>query len=175
MNRKLRAEDAGDGGFNIIDQADGAVVDWIAKPASVPSSWPGQNDAYIKITEKPEQWSADMRWIVTTGTRIIQTSGLGEGRIGTIRGQGRSRKANRLFARSLRHAAVTGRDLDDADFETLIDGEGPLVEWDDAPGVWDWFPGQASGLLAPLEGGPVPVLGGGSEDLGSYCDISPAG
>lgn len=156
MNRKLRVEDDNAGGFKVIDEADGAVVDWIAKPVTHATP-PGPEVTYVTIEEKPEAWPEDMRWIVTTGQRVVQTGGLGEGRTGTIRGQARSRKANRIYARNLSAAAsIPGRNLTDADFEILIDNEGPLIEWDDAPGQLDWFPGQAGGMLRPLDGSRCP-------------------
>ena len=147
MNRKLRVTEDGDG-FSIIDQADGQAVDWIARPVTHATP-PGPEFSYVLIAERPENWSENTRWMVTKGTRVRQTSGLNEGRVGTITGQGRSRRANRLFARSLAQAANVGRDLDDDDFEMLIDNEGPVVRWDD-DGSTDWLPGQACNL-APLD------------------------
>jgi len=142
VKRQLRVVEDGDG-FRIVDQADGATVDWVAKPVHHATP-PGPEVTYVIIEEKPEAWTDDMRWIITKGQRVEQTSGLNQGRRGTNVGQGRSRRANRVFARNLAAAAsIPGRELGDDDFECLIDNEGPLVVWDGETEP-DWMPGQAA-------------------------------
>ncbi len=109
----------------------------------------GDTNEYVRITEYPEHMPVENRWAVTTGTRVCQTYGLNEGRIGTIVGQARSRKADRIFGENIARASSEGREVCDDDFEILIDNEGALVEFDDEPGVIHWFPGQSFGF-APL-------------------------
>lgn len=150
MKRELRVEPEGDG-YNIIDQADGSVIDWIHGPRA-DNHREGDTITYVIITERPEQWHEDMRWMATTGQRVWQVSGLNEGRIGAIAGQARSRRADRYFAKNIADAAAAGRELTDDDFEILIDNEGPLVLWDGET-TPDWFSaGQAEGRIAPDAG-----------------------
>lgn len=140
MNRKLRAVPDGHG-YAIVDQADGKTVDWINGPRAG-HFHEGDTDSYVIIGERPSEWPEDMRWMVTRGQRVRQTGGIREGRTGTIIGQARSRKADRLFSRAIEKSSIVDRDLTDEDFEMLIDDEGPLIRFDDADGV-GWFPGQS--------------------------------
>ncbi len=140
MNRKLRAVDDGDG-YRIVDEADGSTVDWINRPR-VSDRQEGDTDSYVVIAERPDQWSEDMRWMVTPGQRVRQSGGLNEGRIGTITGQARSRKADRMFGANIASAARNNRPLTDEDFEILIDNEGPLITFDGETAP-EWFPGQS--------------------------------
>jgi len=146
-----------DGGLVVTDARNGEVCDWISLPST---GNPGDTDSYVVVTERPEAWSVDMRWMVTIGQPVRQTSGLEAGRVGTIVGQGRSRKADRQYAANLQAAKDAGRDLEDIDFEVLIDNEGPLIRFEGQDEL-EWFPGQ-SFCFEPVTG-LVPSLGGGSE------------
>jgi hypothetical protein len=100
---------------------------------------------YVIIEPHPNEWSEDMRWIVTPGTKVVQHLGINAGTVGTIVGQARSRKADRLFHENLMRAAEAGRELTADDYGPLIDNEGPLVRMPN--GNIEWFPGQATAIL----------------------------
>lgn len=134
-----------DGDLLVIEKGTGKVVDRISAPV-LHQQREGDADEYVVITEYPEYMCPDMRWSVTNGTRVRQTYGLNEGRIGTIVGQARSRKANRIFAECMARAKSEERELTGDDFEILIDNEGALIEFDNEPGVKHWFPGQSFGF-----------------------------
>jgi hypothetical protein len=122
----------------------GRICDRISAPVN--GNRDGDTDEYVRISEHPEYFPEDMRWSVTTGTRVRQTYGLREGRTGTIVGQARSRKADRIFAENIARAVSGGRELSADDFEILIDSEGALIEFDDDPGAVHWYPGQSFGF-----------------------------
>lgn len=135
-----------DGDLLVIEKETGKVRDRISAPV-LEGNREGDTHEYVLITEHPEYMYPDMRWSVTNGTRVQQTYGLREGRIGTIVGQARSRGANRHFAESMARAKSEERELTADDFEVLIDNEGALIEFDDEPGVKHWFPGQSFGFV----------------------------
>lgn len=145
MRHTYTAVPEGDG-YNVVDET-GEVSDWIPGPRTGRSHKDDTNE-YVILTEKPEQWPPDMLWVITNGTRVRQAHGIHEGRVGTIVGQARSRKADRIFAAAVAEAASKGVPLSGDAFEILIDNEGPVVQWDDGP--LDWFPGQALGSLEPI-------------------------
>lgn len=78
---------------------------------------------------------------------VTSVYGTNEGSRGKVVGYARSRKADGQFRRAQAAAKEANRDLTAADYEVLIDAEGPLVKWEGNPQI-GWYPGQAMGILA---------------------------
>jgi hypothetical protein len=120
--------------------------------AEMPST---ESHEYVIIEPHANEWHEDMRWIVTPGTKVVQQTGIKAGTVGTIVGQARARKADRIFRENLVRAANDGRELTSDDYGPLIENEGPLVRM--ADGSIEWFPGQSTGILAKYDEPEPPV------------------
>lgn len=101
---------------------------------------------YVPVDADPGAWSEEMRWMVTVGTKVRQNYGIGEGRTGIIVGYARSRRANRIYNENRLRAVKERRSMTADDHEILIDSEGALIVFDDAPNEVHWFPGQSFGF-----------------------------
>lgn len=102
-----------------------------------------------------------------TGTRVrvrgvwpglVQEYNLVSGSLGTVVCQGRSRASAQQFRINRARAQAAGAELTADDYDCLIDGEGPVVEFDNGEMVW--FPGQSMTAIEPArsEGGPLELV-----------------
>ena len=80
------------------------------------------------------------------GMRVRVISGPDKDRRGTVVGWGRGTAANEQFQANVARADAEQRLLTSADYEPLVDGEGPVVAFDDEDEK-HWYPGQAMSML----------------------------
>ena len=123
---------------------------------------------YVVINTDPGSWPEDMRWVAVPGTRVRVKSGMDYGSLGTIVGHARSRKADRIFDQNRITAVAQKRPMLSADYEILIDNEGPLVDFDEQEDRPAWFPGQVLPVLEKYTGnktGSDPVVDSDGDEL----------
>jgi hypothetical protein len=104
------------------------------------------SEQYVVIDSDPGSYPPDMRWEATPGTLVRQDYGTDKGRTGIIVGHARGRKAHRLFNKNRARAVQERQPMTADDYEILIDNEGPLIVFDNAPTEVHWFPGQSFGF-----------------------------